>query len=82
MYDKLIKEGNVSSHWPREGEEYKDLVHLTSLSGAGHYFPLKNTSYYTRKKSIYLGIAKNCNSGHASYDKTIGEFGKQGELYL
>lgn len=33
---------------------------------------LKNKSpLFYQQKWVYLGIAENCNSGHANYDKTI-----------
>ena len=44
----------------------------------------KTSSYFTNKRWVYLGIAENCNPGHASYGKTVGKSIEQrrGMLFL
>lgn len=84
MYNKLSKVTCSATGQVRVRN--RRLVALASLSKSWSF--LSNSKKHTTKllyyqqKLIYSEIAKNCNSGYSSYDKTIGKFGEREELFF
>ena len=45
-------------------------------------FTFKIQQLFNQQTWVYSEVAENCNSGHSSYDKTIGHFGEQRRTFF